>query len=89
MLIKKIMSEKKPIIIPIIDSLGIQLEEFFEMHNDVAPDSGLYNRIISEVERVLIQKTIKYTNNIHVKAAKILGINRNTLRKKIKELKIE
>lgn len=83
------MLEKKPVNSPIIDSLNFQLEEFFKMHNDFSPDSGLYNRIINEVERVLIQRTLSYTKNIHIKAAKILGINRNTLRKKIKELKIE
>lgn len=73
----------------IIQTLGLQLDHFFKMHKDSPPDSGLYEKIIKEVERILIQKTMNYTDSVHVKAAKILGINRNTLRKKIKELKIK
>lgn len=49
---------------------------------------NLYNIIISEVERVLISSVLRETNGNQIKASKILGINRNTLRKKIKDLKI-
>lgn len=73
----------------LIQSIESHIDKFFEMHGNESPDSGLYNRIINEVERVLIKKTINHSGNIHTKAAKILGINRNTLRKKIKELEIE
>lgn len=48
----------------------------------------LYRIIISEVERVLISSVLNATNGNQLKASKILGINRNTLRKKIKDLKI-
>jgi two-component system nitrogen regulation response regulator GlnG len=58
------------------------------MHDGVCPESGLYERIISEVERVLIQKTLEQVGGVQIKASKILGINRNTLRKKIKDLEI-
>jgi two-component system nitrogen regulation response regulator GlnG len=59
------------------------------MHGTQSPESGLYERVIREVEIILIKKTIQHAGDIHTKAAKILGINRNTLRKKIKELGIE
>lgn len=72
----------------IIDAIEAKIDKFFVMHKDKSPDTGLYDRVVHEVEKVLIQKTIAHTNGIQVKASKILGINRNTLRKKIKELGI-
>ena len=72
----------------IIDAIEAKIDKFFEMHEGSSPESGLYDRVVKEVERVLIRKTISHTNGVHVKASKILGINRNTLRKKIKELSI-
>ncbi len=65
------------------------LDKFFKMHDGDNPETGLYDRVINEVEKILIIKTLAHTNNIQIQAAKILGINRNTLRKKMKELRIE
>lgn len=72
----------------IIEAIEAKIDKFFEMHEGKSPDSGLYDRVVREVERALISKTIAHTNGIQVKASKILGINRNTLRKKMKELSI-
>ena len=72
----------------IIEAIEAKIDRFFEMHEDKSPESGLYARVVGEVERVLIKKTINHANGIQLKAAKILGINRNTLRKKIKDLNI-
>ena len=52
-------------------------------------DCGLFHDIISIVERILIKMALRKTNNVQVTAAQFLGINRNTLRKKIKDLKIK
>ncbi len=65
-----------------------RLDKFFEMHDGDCPESGLYDRVMSEVEKVLIKKTLNHVNGVQIKASQILGINRNTLRKKIKDLKI-
>ena len=74
-------------------SLGMSVEEhlkkFFKLHKDKLPSSGLYSRIISEVERPLISICLNATKGNQIKASKVLGLNRNTLRKKIKELKIK
>ncbi len=53
------------------------------------PASGLYVRIVREVERPLIQRTLAATRGNQVKAARVLGLNRNTLRKKIRDLDIQ
>ncbi len=50
---------------------------------------GLFHDVISIVERILIKMALKKTKNVQVAAAQFLGINRNTLRKKIKDLKIK
>lgn len=72
----------------IIEAIEAKIDKFFQMHEGKSPDSGLYDVVVKEVERVLIKKTIAHTNGIQIKASKILGINRNTLRKKMKELSI-
>mgnify|MGYP000167700762 CR=1 FL=1 len=65
-----------------------RLDKFFEMHAGACPESGLYERVINEVEKVLIKRTLHHVDGVQVKASKILGINRNTLRKKMHALKI-
>ncbi|GAB4169611.1 MAG: hypothetical protein Tsb006_7580 [Rickettsiaceae bacterium] len=69
-------------------AIEASLDKFFEMHEKDNPDSGLYDRIISEVEYILIKKTLNHVDGVQAQASKILGINRNTLRKKVKELGI-
>ncbi len=65
------------------------LETYFEHHNGDLPCSGLYQMVLQEVERPLIEVTLKAVEGNQKKASEILGINRNTLRKKIQELGIK
>lgn len=51
--------------------------------------TDVYDFIISQVEKPLIKKILNMTNGNQIKAAQILGLNRNTLRKKIKQFQIE
>jgi len=51
--------------------------------------AGLYNRVIRQIERPLIEACLKRTGGNQLRAAEILGINRNTLRKKIRYLGLE
>ncbi len=53
------------------------------------PSNGLYYRVLREMERPLIRRTLAATRGNQLKAAEILGLNRNTLRKKISDLQIE
>ncbi len=64
------------------------LRAYFASHKDGLPPAGVYHRVLAEVERPLIRLTLAATRGNQIKAAAILGLNRNTLRKKIRELEI-
>lgn len=49
----------------------------------------LYRTIMSKVEKPLIEHTLERTDGNQIKAARVLGINRNTIRSKIKRLGID
>ncbi len=70
------------------EAIEARLDNFFDMHDGSKPESGLHDRFIGEIERILITKTLSHVGGVQIKASEILGINRNTLRKKIKEYKI-
>jgi two-component system, NtrC family, nitrogen regulation response regulator GlnG len=65
------------------------LRDYFAAHKGGLPPAGLYDRVLREVERPLIQLTLGATRGNQLKAAQLLGLNRNTLRKKIRELDID
>ena len=65
------------------------LASHFADQPDGVPPPGLYDRILEEVERPLIRLTLAATRGNQVRAADILGLNRNTLRKKIVDLGVE
>jgi two-component system nitrogen regulation response regulator GlnG len=52
------------------------------------PAAGLYERLLCEIERPLIVQALQATRGNQIRAAAVLGINRNTLRKKIQTLSI-
>ena len=70
-------------------SVGRHLQRYFDLHGDMLPPAGLYGRILREIEMPLIEIALDATGGNQAKCADLLGINRNTLRKKITELDIE
>ena len=75
------------------DSIGASVEQhlarYFQAHGDGLPPAGLYDRVVREVERPLIQLCLAAPRGNQIRAADLLGLNRNTLRKKIKDLDIQ
>jgi two-component system, NtrC family, nitrogen regulation response regulator GlnG len=69
-------------------SVERHLRDYFGSHGEALPPPGVYDRVLREVERPLIMLTLDATRGNQIKAAQILGVNRNTLRKKIRELDI-
>ncbi|HIA18836.1 MAG TPA: sigma-54-dependent Fis family transcriptional regulator [Planctomycetaceae bacterium] len=59
------------------------------LSSDDNNENGLYNKIVNRVERELIYQVMQSCNNVQTKAASRLGINRNTLHKKLKEYGFE
>ncbi len=75
-------------------SLGLRevveryLKHYFDLHGEILPAEGLYPCLIKEIERPLIEEALRRLKGNQVQVAKLLGINRNTLRRKILDLHI-
>ncbi|MCB2117070.1 MAG: response regulator [Rhodobacteraceae bacterium] len=69
-------------------SIARHLRRYFDLHTDSLPPPGLYDRILREMEAPLIEIALEATAGNQAKCADLLGINRNTLRKKITDLDI-
>jgi Fis family transcriptional regulator len=60
------------------------VEEYLQTMGD-EPVSGLYEMVMSEVEAPLLRSVLVYTNYNQSQSAEILGLNRGTLRKKLRK----
>ena len=65
------------------------LAKHFAEYGERLPPAGLYDRVIREVERPLVAISLAAARGNQIRAAQLLGLNRNTLRKKIRELGVE
>ncbi|MCX5494102.1 nitrogen regulation protein NR(I) [Kaistia dalseonensis] len=70
-------------------SMERHLAAYFQGFGDALPPPGLYHRILREVEYPLISTALAATRGNQIKAAELLGVNRNTLRKKIRDLDVQ
>ncbi len=70
-------------------SVERHLRRYFDLHGKMLPPAGLYQRILREVELPMIEIALEATGGNQAKCADLLGINRNTLRKKITDLDIQ
>ena len=86
--------EEKPATVAIGDetlseAVERHLKAIFAASHEGVPEAGLYDRVLVEIERPLIALTLIATRGNQIRAAQVLGLNRNTLRKKIRELDIQ
>jgi two-component system nitrogen regulation response regulator GlnG len=68
------------------DALARHLRRYFDLPGDALPPPGLYDRILREMELPLLTIALEATGGNQAKCADLLGINRNTLHKKITTL---
>ncbi len=73
---------------PLALAVERHIKQFLAAARDGLPMRDIYDQVIAEVERPLIQMTLAATRGNQIKAASMLGLNRNTLRKKIRDLDI-
>ncbi len=70
-------------------AINSHLNQYFKSLNGMSPMLGMHGNIIAQVEKPLLENVLRYVNGNQVRAAHILGINRNSLRKKISVLEID
>ena len=69
-------------------SVARHLSRYFGLHGGALPPPGLYDRILREIELPLLEIALDATAGNQARCADLLGINRNTLRKKLTDLDI-
>src|ERR1043165_7566482 len=78
---------------PTADTISVAMEPhlpgYFANFGDGLPPPGLYHRILKEVEQPLLSAALAATRGNQIRAADLLGVNRNTVRQKIRDLDIQ
>ena len=72
---------------PLSQSVSESIDDYFQSLNGHRP-SDLYTTVLDQVEPPLLRATLRYCDNNQSKAAEMLGLNRATLRKKLRQHKI-
>ncbi len=75
---------KKASSIPLCVHVKQTVEQYF-LHLNGHDTAGLYAMVIAEVEKPLLQATLEHVGHNQTKAAKVLGLSRSTLRKKLEQ----
>ena len=70
------------------ESVERYLSRYFSSFGNELPPPGLYDRVIRDVEKPLLSAALAATRGNQIRAAELLGLNRNTLRARIRDLNI-
>ncbi len=73
---------------PLRSCVQVSIENFFDDIGGHQP-VDLYKMVISEVEQAMLASVMRYANGNQTRAAEVLGINRSTLRKKLRRYKLD
>jgi len=80
----------KPPPAPLNGCVRQALERYFaELSDDAPPPSDLYALLLREMERPLLELVLRYTGGNQSRAAQLLGLNRGTLRKKLRHYRLD
>lgn len=74
---------------PLSHYVSASLERYFDSLNGSAPPQDLYRLVLEQVEKPLLESVLDYSRGNQSRAADVLGINRATLRKKLRAYAIE
>ena len=70
------------------EAVARHVRRYFDAHGDALPPPGLYGRVLREIEAPLLEIALEATGGNQLRCAELLGINRNTLRKKLSDHEI-
>ena len=73
--------------VPLSGTIKSMMEDYFN-DLDGTPPADLYQMVLQEIEQPLLESVLHYTRGNQSKAAIVLGLNRGTLRKKLKQYDI-
>lgn len=74
---------------PLCHYVSASLNRYFEQLNGSTPPNDLYRMVLEQVERPLLECVLEYSRGNQSKAAALLGINRGTLRKKLRSYNLD
>jgi len=79
-------SPPKPVVQPLNQHVRENLDEYFKGCN---PPTDLYRMVLEQVEKPLLERVLDFSGGNQSRAAEVLGINRGTLRKKLKHYSLD
>lgn len=74
---------------PLSHYVSNSLVRYFDSLNGSAPPCDLYRLVLEQVEKPLLEQVLEYSRGNQSRAAEVLGINRGTLRKKLRTYAID
>lgn len=74
---------------PYCDNISTNVIQFLHNHTREDEPSDIYEQVIQEVEKSLFVRVMRYVSGNQTRAAKIMGLNRGTLRKKLRKYGID